>query len=198
MSDKTAADDSTTAGAAGRRGQTVLAAPDVGRVIGRMAADLLARHPSPDDLLLLGILTRGLPLAERLADEIEDRAGVRPPLGAIDITLYRDDLSAIGPQPVVRESKIPVPIDGRTVVLCDDVLYTGRTVRAALDELIDYGRPRAVRLAVLVDRGHRELPIQADVVGEGLETAAADHVEVGFTATDGEDFVRVLRAGKAG
>ncbi len=176
----------------------VLDAGAIGRLIRRMAADLLDRHPSPDDLLLLGILTRGLPLAERLADEIEGAAGVRPPLGAIDITLYRDDLSAIGPQPVVKESNIPLPIDGRTVVLCDDVLYTGRTIRAALDELIDYGRPRAVRLAVLVDRGHRELPIQADVVGELLETAADDHVEVGFAAVDGDDFVRLHRARQEG
>jgi pyrimidine operon attenuation protein/uracil phosphoribosyltransferase len=171
----------------------VLDAEGMEGLIRRMAGDLLERHPSPDDLLLLGILTRGRPLAERLAGEIERRTGARPPLGVIDITLYRDDLSAIGPQPVVKETKIPVSIDGRTVVLCDDVLYTGRTVRAALDVLIDYGRPRAVRLAVLVDRGHRELPIQADLVGERLDTAASDHVEVGFESVDGEDFVRLLR-----
>lgn len=161
------------------------------RAIGRMAARLIEEYGDAEGLLLLGILTRGLPLAERLAAEIESQTGVEPPLGAIDITLYRDDLSTIGPQPVVKESNIPVPIDGRTVVLCDDVLFSGRTVRAALDELIDYGRPRAVRLAVLVDRGHRELPIQADVVGEELETAASDHVEVGFEPVDGADYVRL-------
>ncbi len=114
------------------------------------------------------------------------------PLGLLDITLYRDDLSTIAPQPVVKESRFPRSIDDRVIVLCDDVLFTGRTVRAALDALIDYGRPRAVRLAVLVDRGHRELPIQADYVGALVPTASDEHVEVRFTETDGADDVRLL------
>jgi pyrimidine operon attenuation protein/uracil phosphoribosyltransferase len=161
-------------------------------IIRRMAGQLIEQHRDPERLLLLGIQTRGLPLAERLVDEIERMEGVRPTLGAVDITLYRDDLSTIAPQPVVKETRIPEPIDGRIVVLCDDVLYTGRTVRAALDELNDYGRPQAVRLAVLIDRGHRELPIQADVVGKHLPTAVSELVEVAFEEVDGENVVRLL------
>lgn len=162
------------------------------RVIRRMAGQLVERERDPTSLLLLGIRTRGLPLAERIADEIARMEATRPAIGVLDITLYRDDLSTIGPQPVVRGSELPGPIEGRLVVLCDDVLYTGRTVRAALDELRDYGRPRAVRLAVLIDRGHRELPIQADIVGKTIATARDELVEVAFTGTDGHDHVRVL------
>lgn len=143
-------------------------------------------------LMLLGIRTRGLPLAERLAAHVKEIEGVEVPLGALDITFYRDDLSAIGPQPVVKGTKLPATIEGKIVVLCDDVLYTGRTVRAALDELADYGRPRAVVLAVLVDRGLRELPIQADIVGKSLPTDRTEHVAVGFSDTDGSDYVKLL------
>jgi len=162
------------------------------RIIRRMAGELVEGVQDLDRMMLLGIRTRGLPLAERLAEEIERMEGERPTLGALDITLYRDDLSTIAPQPVVKQTHIPGPIDGRVVVLCDDVLYTGRTVRAALNELNDYGRPKAVRLAVLIDRGHRELPIQADVVGKQLPTAAREVVKVGFESVDGGDFVRLL------
>ncbi len=161
-------------------------------IVRRMAGELLERDGDLDGLLLVGIHTRGVPLAERLAEEIERMEGRKPPRGTIDITLYRDDLSAIGPQPVVKATDLPTPIDRFVVVLCDDVLYTGRTVRAALDELIDYGRPRAVRLAVLIDRGHRELPIQADVVGKKIGTARSESVDVGFESTDGSDYVRIL------
>ena len=133
-----------------------------------------------------------MPLAERLAAVITEAEGVEVPQGVLDITLYRDDLSTIAPQPVVKESHLP-PIEGKTVVLCDDVLYTGRTVRAALDALQDYGRPRAVRLAVLVDRGHRELPIQADFVGRQVQTDAREMVEVAFPETDdGREEIRIL------
>lgn len=170
----------------------VLDAREMKRILRRMAGELLERHPDLADLRLVGIRTRGLPLAERLAQEIERMEGEKLPIGALDITFYRDDLSAIGPRPVVKGSHLPFEIEGKVVVLCDDVLYTGRTVRAALDELADYGRPRAVRLAVLIDRGHRELPIQADLVGKSLPTARAEHVEVGFAATDGADYVRLL------
>jgi pyrimidine operon attenuation protein/uracil phosphoribosyltransferase len=170
----------------------VMDSREIRRVVRRMAGELIEGHTALDEMLLVGIRTRGLPLAERLADEIERMEGQRLPIGALDITLYRDDLSTIGPQPVVKGTNFPVPIHGRVVVLCDDVLYTGRTVRAALDELKDYGRPTMVRLAVLIDRGHRELPIQADVVGRKLPTARSEQVEVGFEPVDRGDYVRLL------
>lgn len=161
------------------------------RIIRRMAGQIIERCPDLDRLLLAGIRTRGVPLSERLASEIERMEGTKPALGVLDITLYRDDLSVVAHQPVVRPSIFPVGIEGRDVVLCDDVLYTGRTVRAAIDELFDFGRARMVRLAVLVDRGRRELPIQADVVGKTMQTAAHEIVEVGFQETDGDDHVRL-------
>jgi pyrimidine operon attenuation protein/uracil phosphoribosyltransferase len=176
----------------------VLSAERLGPIVRRMAGQLIERYPDLDTLLLVGIRTRGVPLAERLADEIERMEGKRPQLGTIDITLYRDDLSTIAAQPVVKETHLPSPIDPFVVVLCDDVLYTGRTVRAALDELVDYGRSKAVRLAVLIDRGqlHRELPIQADVVGKTLPTSRREVVEVGLVATDGADYVRLYERGE--
>ncbi|MEL7060867.1 MAG: bifunctional pyr operon transcriptional regulator/uracil phosphoribosyltransferase PyrR [Acidobacteriota bacterium] len=170
----------------------LLDAIDLERRVRRMATEIVERERDLEALMLVGIRTRGLPLAERLADAIEAVEGRRPPVGALDITLYRDDLSVIGPQPLVKGTDFPGPIEDRVIVLCDDVLYTGRTVRAALDELSDWGRPRAVRLAVLVDRGHRELPIQPDVVGKRIETARSELIEVAFTSIDGEDSVRLL------
>ena len=160
------------------------------RVIRRMAGEIVERNRGIDDLLLVGIRTRGVPLAEALAGEIERMEGHEVPQGILDITLYRDDLSTVGAQPLVKETYLPRQI------LCDDVLYTGRTVRAALDHLVDYGRPRAVQLAVLIDRGHRELPIQADVVGKTVPTAHNEIVEVHFQAIDGEQQVRLLKQGK--
>ncbi len=175
---------------------TLLDGEQMSRVIRRMAVEVV-EHDGGPGLLLVGIRTRGVPLAERLAAAIAEVDGVTLPIGVLDITLYRDDLSTIGPGPVVRESHLPGSIEGKTVVLCDDVLYTGRTVRAALDALLDYGRPRAVRLAVLIDRGRRELPIQADVVGRKVQTSAREQVEVRFVATDGVDQVLLLeRAGE--
>lgn len=171
--------------------RAVLNAHEMERIIRRMADQIAEQNAPLDSMLLVGIRTRGLPLAERLAAEIERLEGIEVPIGAVDITLYRDDLSTIGPQPVVKGTHFPVPIDDRVVVLCDDVLYTGRTVRAGLDELKDWGRPKAVRLAVLIDRGHRELPIQADVVGKELPTARRELVEVGFTSVDGDDYVHL-------
>ena len=174
--------------------KNLLDGKQMGRVIRRMANQVVERNRGTKDLVLMGIRTRGVPLAELLAAELERLEGHPVSIGTLDITLYRDDLSTIAPQPVVRETSFPDgSIDGRVLVLCDDVLYTGRTIRAALDALIDFGRPRLVQLAVLIDRGHRELPIQADLVGERLDTAASDHVEVGFESVDGEDFVRLLR-----
>jgi pyrimidine operon attenuation protein/uracil phosphoribosyltransferase len=168
----------------------ILDAGQMRRVIRRMAGELVERHRGGENAMLVGIRTRGVPLAERLAAEIERMEGHRPPLGLLDINLYRDDVASIGAtQPVVRETDLPVAVEDWAVVLCDDVLYTGRTVRAALDALTDYGRPRAVELAVLVDRGLRELPIQADVVGTALATTAGEQVEVRFVETDGRDEV---------
>jgi pyrimidine operon attenuation protein/uracil phosphoribosyltransferase len=171
---------------------TILDRDQMRRVIRRMAGEIVERNRGVDKLMLVGIRTRGLPLAEALAAEIQRMEGTEVPLGTLDITLYRDDLSTIAPQPVVKGTHFPVALSGWTIVLCDDVLYTGRTVRAALDHLVDYGRPRAVQLAVLIDRGHRELPIQADVVGETVPTRANEVIEVTFETTDGEERVRIL------
>ena len=174
--------------------ELILDGDQLQRIVRRMAGELVEQNQGVHDLVLVGIRTRGVPLAEALAAHIRSMEGVDVERGVLDITLYRDDLSTIAPQPIVKETHIPVSIDGRTVVLCDDVLYTGRTIRAALDALIDYGRAKAVRLAVLVDRGHRELPVQADVVGHSLSTAVDDLVEVAFQATDGRDEVLLKRS----
>lgn len=173
--------------------KSLLDGKQMGRVIRRMANELVELNRGAEEIVLVGIRTRGVPLAELLAAELERLEGHPVPIGILDITLYRDDLSTIAPQPVVRETSFPGgSIDGRVLVLCDDVLYTGRTIRAALDALIDFGRPRVVQLAVLVDRGHRELPIQADVVGRTVATAASEVIEVRFEATDGKDGVELM------
>ncbi|HXO19737.1 MAG TPA: bifunctional pyr operon transcriptional regulator/uracil phosphoribosyltransferase PyrR [Thermoanaerobaculia bacterium] len=174
----------------------LLDAAQMARVIRRMAGEIVEKNRGVSDLLLVGIRTRGVPLAEALAAEIERMEGHPVPIGSLDITLYRDDLSTVGAQPLVKATHLPRPIDDCLVVLCDDVLYTGRTVRAALDHLVDYGRPRAVQLAVLIDRGHRELPIQADVVGKAVPTSKDEEVEVSFRATDGREQVRLMRGPK--
>jgi pyrimidine operon attenuation protein/uracil phosphoribosyltransferase len=174
------------------RARTLLDGGEMRRVIARLAAEIVERNRGVEDLLLIGIRTRGVPLAEALADAIEKREGQRPALGVLDITLYRDDLSTIAPHPVIKATHLPGAIDNRTVVLCDDVLYTGRTVRAALGALVDFGRPRRVELAVLVDRGLRELPIQADFVGRAVATSPDELVDVHFPSTDGEERVEVL------
>lgn len=166
------------------------------RMIRRIAGQIVERNGGVGDLMLVGIRTRGVPLAERIAAEIETLEGSQVPIGILDITLYRDDFSTIGPQPLVKETRLPGPIDDQTLVLCDDVLYTGRTIRAALDALIDYGRPLAVQLAVLVDRGGRELPIQADYVGRQVAAASDQSVEVRFAGIDDEDKVMLMELDK--
>lgn len=175
------------------RVRTIFDGEQMGEAIERMAAEIVERNRGVEDLMLVGIRTRGVPLAEALADAIERAEGQRPSIGILDITLYRDDLSTIAPQPVVKETHLPEAIDDRALVLCDDVLFSGRTVRAALGALIDYGRPRRVELAVLVDRGWRELPIQADFIGVTVETDAEEQVEVQFETTDGERDVALYR-----
>jgi pyrimidine operon attenuation protein/uracil phosphoribosyltransferase len=172
-------------------GKLVLQAEDLSRVIDRIAHQILEKTRGGQDLVLLGIQTRGEPLAARLAARIAAFADVEVGLGSLDITLYRDDLRTHAVRPLGRTVEPAGGIDGRLVVLVDDVLYSGRTVRAALDAINDLGRPRAVQLAVLIDRGHRELPIRADYVGKNLPTSAAEQVRVSLVETDGVDLVTI-------
>jgi pyrimidine operon attenuation protein/uracil phosphoribosyltransferase len=169
----------------------VMDADRVGRTLTRIAHEVVERNRTLDDLALVGIRSRGEHLARRLAEQLQQIAGRAVPTGALDITLYRDDLmrQAVGPQPLVRSTEIPFSIDDRIILLVDDVLYTGRTVRAALDALIDFGRPQAIQLVVLVDRGHRELPIKADYVGKNLPTSRRESVQVRLEEVDGDDEV---------
>jgi pyrimidine operon attenuation protein/uracil phosphoribosyltransferase len=171
---------------------TILDANEMARVLRRMSLEIAEAHRGTEGLMLIGIRTRGVPMAEAIAGDLERLEGEHPPLGTLDITLYRDDLTLVAPKPLVKESSFPDSIEGRTLVLCDDVLYTGRTIRAALDALLAYGRPKAVRLAVLVDRGWRELPIHADFVGRKVPTSATEVIKVSFEATDGESKVQIL------
>lgn len=166
------------------------------RALTRIAHEVVEKNKGVHNLVLVGIRSRGVPLAERIAVEIENIEGVRPPVGILDITLYRDDLSMLSYQPIVRETRIPVDINGKTIVLVDDVLFTGRTIRAALDALIDIGRPRTIQLAVLVDRGHRELPIRADFVGKNLPTSARESVYVRVKEIDALEQVALQKIGE--
>jgi len=162
-----------------------------------MADEILELTGGTDDLVLVGIQRRGVQLADRLIEVIAASETVRVPRGALDITLYRDDLQTVGPRPVVGRTDLPWELDGRKVVIVDDVLYTGRTVRAALDELADFGRPSRIALAVLIDRGGRELPIRADIVGKTVQIAAGDRVDVLLEEVDGKTSVMVTEAGSA-
>jgi pyrimidine operon attenuation protein/uracil phosphoribosyltransferase len=172
------------------------------RTLTRIAHEILERHPDVKRLALVGVRSRGVPLARRLARLIGEASGAEPAVGALDIALYRDDFTSLAAQPITKGSDILFSIDGRTLVLVDDVLFTGRTVRAALDQLIDFGRPARIELAVLVDRGHRELPIRADYVGRSLSTSRDEAVEVRVREEDGRDEVVLIQkgaaAGKAG
>jgi len=171
----------------------VMDANRMGRTLARIAHEILERGHGLDDLALVGIRTRGVPIARRLAGIIKEISQRDVPTGALDITLYRDDLMrhAVGAQPVVRSTDIPFSIDDRRILLVDDVLYTGRTIRAALDALIEFGRPRSIQLVVLVDRGHRELPIKADYVGKNIPTSTTQSVHVHLAEVDGRDEVEV-------
>ena len=169
----------------------VMDADRMARALTRIAHEILERNRGTSELALVGIRTRGVPLARRLAHAIREITRDEVPTGALDITLYRDDLmrQPVGPQPVVRRTEVPFSIDDKRILLVDDVLYTGRTIRAALDALIDFGRPRAIQLIVLVDRGHRELPIKADYVGKNLPTSPKQSVQVRLQEIDGADEV---------
>jgi pyrimidine operon attenuation protein / uracil phosphoribosyltransferase len=164
---------------------------DIRRAITRVAHEIIERNKGAHQLAVVGVHTRGIPLAARIASRISELEGVNVPSGKLDITLYRDDLSEVGLQAVVRKTEVPFDVHNMRVVLVDDVLYTGRTARAALDALIDLGRPENIQLAVLVDRGHRELPIRADFVGKNLPTSKLEIVKVKLLETDGEDAVEL-------
>jgi pyrimidine operon attenuation protein/uracil phosphoribosyltransferase len=174
-----------------KKTSVLMEAAEVDQALSRLADEILERD-TPEELALVGIRTRGVPLARRLAARIQERSGTDVPVGVLDITLYRDDLTTIASQPVVRDTVLPFPVDGRRIVLVDDVLYTGRTVRAALDQLIDFGRPRRIELMVLVDRGWRELPISADYIGKVVETTLKQMVDVKLQEQDGLDEVVLM------
>jgi len=165
----------------------------IDRALTRMAHEILEKHRGVDDLALVGIRTRGVPLAQRLAAKIRAIEGRDVPVGTLDINLYRDDLTTIAEHPVLRKTEIPFPMDRRKIVLVDDVLFTGRTIRAALDALIDLGRPRRIQLCVLVDRGHRELPIRADYVGKNIPTSLDQQVRVSLKESDGRESVELVQ-----
>ena len=175
----------------------VMVANQVARTIARMAHEIVERHHALEELALIGVRTRGVPIARRLSSVLADITGITVPAGVLDITLYRDDLmrQPVGPQPILRRTEIDFSIDNRRILLVDDVLYTGRTVRAALDALIDFGRPRTIELLVLVDRGHRELPIKADYVGKNLPTSLEESVQVRLAEGEGLDEVVIEDAG---
>src|SRR5215471_14876817 len=180
------------------QGKTLLDADGLERTLSRIAHEIIEGNPELDEVALVGIQTRGVPLAQRLARLIEEGAGTAPALGAVDITFYRDDVRVRGgeaplhAQPLVRETQLDFPLEGRTIVLVDDVLYTGRTIRAAIEALFDYGRPERVQLAVLVDRGHRELPIRPDYVGKNLPTARDERIQVQLVEVDEVDGVLLV------
>jgi len=165
---------------------------EIRRALTRISHEIIEKNEGTEDLVIIGIRSRGVPMAERLAQRISEFEKVDIPTGILDITLYRDDLSQVSKQPIIHKTEISFDITDKNVVLVDDVLYTGRTARAALDALIDLGRPKAIQLAILVDRGHRELPIRPDYIGKNLPTSQSEVVSVNFEEIDGEDNVLLL------
>ena len=174
--------------------KVIMTADDVRRTLARIAHEIIERNRTMSDLILVGMRTRGVPLAQRLAANILNFEGTQVPVGAVDISLYRDDLDSRDLKPVVNSTQIPTDVGGKTIVLVDDVLFTGRSTRAALDALIDYGRPGTIQLAVLVDRGHRELPIRADYIGKNIPSARSEEIRVELTETDGQDRVAIFNS----
>jgi pyrimidine operon attenuation protein/uracil phosphoribosyltransferase len=176
----------------------LMSASEIERTLVRLAHEILERNNGVDDLVLVGIRRRGVPLAERLAKKIAEIEKSRPPVETLDITFYRDDLSTVDQKPVVQPSGASYSVEGKKVILIDDVLYTGRTTRAALDALIDHGRPRRVELCVLIDRGHRELPIEANYVGRTVQTSASEVIEVRLREVDAEERVMLCERVSSG
>jgi len=170
----------------------LLSEEEIGRTLQRLAHEIVEKSGGTKDLALIGVRRRGVPLSQRIAAIIKTAGGVSVPVGTLDITLYRDDLSTVAQQPVVHSNEIDFPVDDREIVLVDDVLYTGRTVRAAMNGLFDLGRPRRIRLCVLVDRGHRELPVEASFIGRLVETSDTEIVEVRLREIDGEERVMLV------
>ncbi len=172
--------------------KVIMTPEDIRRTLARIAHEIIERNKDTKNLILVGMRTRGVPLAKRLATNIEDFEGLKIPVGALDISLYRDDLSSLNPQPTVQHTDIPVDIEGKSIVLVDDVLYTGRSTRAGMDAIIDLGRPQSIQLAVLIDRGHRELPIRADYVGKNVPSSRREEIKVKLKETDGIDEVAIV------
>jgi pyrimidine operon attenuation protein/uracil phosphoribosyltransferase len=172
--------------------KVIMTQDDIKRTLARIAHEIIERNKVIENLILVGMHTRGVPLAERLAANIEDFAGSKIPVGALDISLYRDDLSSLELKPEVKSTDIPVSVDGKSIVLVDDVLYTGRSTRAAMDALIDLGRPKSIQLAVLIDRGHRELPIRADYVGKNMPSSRHEEIKVQLKESDSVDEVAII------
>jgi len=173
-------------------GKIVMTALDIRRTLARISHEILERNKTADDLVFVGMYTRGVPLAKRLSDNIESFEGKKIPVGALDATRHRDDLAYVGRKLEIKPTDIPVDIEGKSVILVDDVLYTGRTIRAAMDALIELGRPRAIQLVVLIDRGHREMPIRADYVGRNIPSSRHEEIQVHLTETDDMDEVLIV------
>jgi len=174
----------------------IMNSSEIRRSLARIAHEIIERNRTTEGLVLIGMHTRGVPLARRLATNMEILEGKQVPVGALDISLYRDDLPSLNSQPTVQYTDIPVTIDGKSLVLVDDVLYTGRSTRAAMDALIDLGRPRSIQLAVLVDRGHRELPIRPDYVGKNMPSSRNEAIQVRLIEVDGADEVVIIKNGQ--
>jgi len=176
--------------------RTLMSAEDMQRALTRVAHEIVERNKGARDLVLVGMQTRGVPIAKRLAATIQSLEGIDVPVGSLDISLYRDDLSSLSLKPTVHRTDIPVDVTDKQIVLVDDVFYTGRSIRAAMDALIDLGRPQSIQLAVLVDRGHRELPIRADYVGKNIPTSKNEEIKVEIKEVDGEDKIVIVSPDK--
>ncbi len=172
----------------------VMTSEDIRRTLARITHEIIERNKNLEHLVLVGMHTRGVPLAQRIASNIEDFEGIKIPVGSLDISFYRDDLASLDIKPVLQHTDIPTSVNGKAIVLVDDVLFTGRSIRAAMDALIDLGRPNSIQLAVLVDRGHRELPVRADYVGKNLPSSRHEEIQVKLKETDGTDEVAILSA----